>query len=123
MLVSVGAEGGARRDGTMDDPDGWDLGDGNDGTESAPVDHTPSADDPTADDDFAREVLAAQERRDWTNARIPGQRFDTLGDPRSDDDANDDEDDDDDEEEEGGSSSDDDDPCSLEVASQASTSP
>ena len=100
MLVSVGAEGGARRDGTMDDPDGWDLGVGDDGTESAPVDHTPSADDPTADDDFAREVLAAQERRDWTNARIPVQRFDTLGDPRSDDDANDDEDEDDDDEDE-----------------------
>ena len=33
---------------------GWDLGDGDDGTEPAPVDHTPSADDPTADDDFAR---------------------------------------------------------------------
>ena len=66
----------------MDDPDGWDLSDGDDGAEPAPVDDKPSADDPTADDDFAREVLAAQERRD-----AESQRPDTLGDLRSDDDA------------------------------------
>ena len=92
------AEGGAHLDGTMDDPDGWDLSDGDDGTEPAPVDRTPSADHPTADDDFAREVLAAQERRESES-----QRPDTLGDPPSDDDADDDDaDDEDDSEHHGG---------------------